>query len=103
MLGSRVSNGVFRLRLPRSPFLLRAMDLFSSSFLPSVWTSGGAEVLTRAMRERCGVEEGEVRPLTGEDEKKGFSKKKTKYSTRIKNASSRIFVWLYGEKNCVLK
>ena len=88
VLGSRVSNGVFRLRLPRSAFLLRAMDLFSSSFLPSVWTSGGAEVLTRAMRERCGVEEGEVRPLTGE-ERNGFSKKD---QIQIKNASSRIFV-----------
>ena len=43
------------------------MELFSSSFDPSVWTSGGAEVLTRALRERCGVGDGENQPLTGRE------------------------------------
>ncbi len=64
ILGSGVSNGLFRFRSERSPFLRRSMQLFVSRFDPKVWTSGGARVMATALKEACGVE-GQHVALTG--------------------------------------
>lgn len=56
VVGDRVANGFFGSMRVKSPFLLRTMELFSEFFDNQRWSTGGANIMTYALKDICGVD-----------------------------------------------